>query len=392
MTTSRPRQGMHTLHESEEIYRRAFEKANLGMCLVDLKGKILQANEKMSEIFGYSQPELEAITVNDLAVPEDAPVSTLFMGEAIAGSEDQKIFEKRYYHRDGHIIHGQVASSLVRDVNGEPLYFISQVQDITERKRAEERIKASEEKFRKAFMTAADAFFLATLNEGRIIEANESFKDVFGFTREEAIGKTSVELGLYADPNDRKNWVAELKACGQVRNLKLQGRKKGGARLIASLSVSLIDGSDQKLILGTAKDITEQLSAQNALRASELKYRILFETADDAIMLFAEEQWVDCNESALQMFGATREQIIGAHPSRFSPPTQPDGEPSDELARTKIRLASANEPQSFEWLHCRADGTTFDAEVHLNRLDLEGKVFIQGTLPPALTSRIIGSS
>ena len=131
------------LIESEERFRQAFDHANTGMCLVDLQGILLQVNDKMTAIFGYSHQELEGMGVNDLAVPEDQTVSAAFIDQAICGDSDSATFEKRYYHRQGHIIYGEVSSSLVRDVQGRPLYFISQVQDITQRKRAEAALAQS---------------------------------------------------------------------------------------------------------------------------------------------------------------------------------------------------------------------------------------------------------
>jgi len=121
------------LRQSEEHFRLAFENANTGMCLVDLQGRLLQVNDKMSAIFGYSRQELAGMTVNDLAYPEDQTLSPAFITEAIQGLVDSATFDKRYRHRDGHLIYGQVASSLVRDQQGQPLYFISQVQDVTDR-------------------------------------------------------------------------------------------------------------------------------------------------------------------------------------------------------------------------------------------------------------------
>jgi PAS domain S-box-containing protein len=122
------------LNESEEKFRLAFNHANSGMCLVDCKGNLLQVNDKMTEIFGYSKSELERMTVNDLAISEDMELSTQFMSQAIQGISDNETFEKRYCHHQGHIICCLVASSLVHDAKGQPLYFISQVLDITERK------------------------------------------------------------------------------------------------------------------------------------------------------------------------------------------------------------------------------------------------------------------
>jgi PAS domain S-box-containing protein len=131
----------NVLKESEEKFHLAFSNANTGMCLVDLNGNLLQVNDKMTEIFGYSRSELERMTVNDIAVTEDADLSPQFISQAIQKTVDSAAFEKRYLHKKKHIIYCLVSSSLVRDANGQPLYFISQVQDITSLKQDEEKIK-----------------------------------------------------------------------------------------------------------------------------------------------------------------------------------------------------------------------------------------------------------
>ena len=129
------------LCESEERFRLAFDNANTGMCLVDLQGRLMQVNAKMCAIFGYDKVSLEAMTVNDLVIPEDTAVSPRFIEAAVHGDLDSATFEKRYRHRQGHLIYGLVSSSLVRDAQGQPLYFISQVLDISERKRLEAELR-----------------------------------------------------------------------------------------------------------------------------------------------------------------------------------------------------------------------------------------------------------
>lgn len=163
------------------------------MCLVDLHGNIFEANEKMSAIFGYSQRDLETMTVNDLALPEDTQLSGEFIDHAVAGSEEQKIFEKRYRHKDGHIVHAQVASSLVRDTNGEPLYFISQVQDITERKQTEDKLRISEERHRLLADNARDVIWTMEA-DGSISYVSPSVELVRGFTPEEAMRQPMEEI------------------------------------------------------------------------------------------------------------------------------------------------------------------------------------------------------
>jgi PAS domain S-box-containing protein len=113
------------------------------------------------------------------------------------------------------------------------------------------------------------------------------------------------------------------------------------------------------------------------IRKSEFRFRTLFDSAHDAIFTMNERTFIDCNPATLRIFQCAREQIVGQTPYRFSPQFQPDGRTSEEAAMEKINAAMAGKPQFFEWRHTRYDGTPFEAEVSLNRVDVEGEVTIQ---------------
>lgn len=123
-----------------------------------------------------------------------------------------------------------------------------------------------------------------------------------------------------------------------------------------------------------------QLKAANtALRDSESRYRTLFQGSADGIFLMT-DLFTDCNEQACRLWKCRREDIVGHSPSEFSPPVQPDGQPSMVSAKDRIERALAGDPQCFYWKHRAKDGTLMDTEVSLKALTVSGKVFLLATV------------
>ena len=125
--------------------------------------------------------------------------------------------------------------------------------------------------------------------------------------------------------------------------------------------------------IGVATDITERKQAEKSAQEKEYNYRILFESANDGIFLQDATGFLDCNQRGADMYGLPREQIIGHHPANFSPEYQPDGRLSSEVAAEKITATLNGDPQTFEWQPMRANGTPFDVEITLNKVELGDK-------------------
>ncbi|AMV24268.1 putative diguanylate cyclase YegE [Gemmata sp. SH-PL17] len=131
------------LRESEERFRSAFDAAPIGVALVSPEGRWLKVNQSVCALVGYSEAELLTIDFQTITHPDDLGADLALVEQVLRGELASYQMEKRYFHKSGHVIDVLLAVSLVRDARGEPLYFISQIQDITERKRAEARLLAS---------------------------------------------------------------------------------------------------------------------------------------------------------------------------------------------------------------------------------------------------------
>ena len=136
------------LKESEQRFRRSFDNATIGMALVGRDGRWLQVNRSLCEILGYPEEELLGKTFQDITHPDDLDVDLDNLRRMLAGETRTYQTEKRYFHREGHVVWILLSVSLVQDEEGEPLYFVSQVQDISERKRAEQKIRDAEQRYR----------------------------------------------------------------------------------------------------------------------------------------------------------------------------------------------------------------------------------------------------
>ncbi len=132
------------LREAQETIERSFENANIGVCFIDLDGRFLKVNREMCDILGYSREELEGKDVSEITYPGDQSVKDAMLRKTLREGSVRNVFEKRYHHKDGHIVQCIVASSLIRDRRGTPLYHIAHVQDITEQKKMKERLGRAE--------------------------------------------------------------------------------------------------------------------------------------------------------------------------------------------------------------------------------------------------------
>lgn len=183
----------------------------------------------------------------------------------------------------------------------------------------------SEEKFRLAFQTSPDSINLNRLSDGRYIDINEGFTKLTGYTREDSIGKTSIDLNIWADPLERDRLVQALKRDGCVENLEARFRRKNGEVGVGLMSARLLRLNQEEVILSITRDITERKQMEDALRESENRYHQLFDASTDAILVRSGETIAQVNSAALKLFGAKHSgDLVG---KRYIDFVHPDDRP-----------------------------------------------------------------
>jgi PAS domain S-box-containing protein len=254
----------HKRAEQElQIRNWAIESAVDAIAISDLEGRLDYVNPAFLKLWRYgSRAEVMGRSAVDFwqtadrakQVIDELGVTGGWVGELEARASDGSPFPVK------------VSASLIKNVDGEPIRMMASFADITERKRTEESLRESEERFSKAFATSPYAFIIANMADGAIIEVNDAFTTISGFSREEALGGSTLGLKIWVDEGDRQRMVASLRDGRPVVGLETRLRGKSGHIKTVLLSAQVIRLGNRPCIVSMAEDITERKRAEDELR------------------------------------------------------------------------------------------------------------------------------
>jgi two-component system sensor histidine kinase/response regulator len=254
------------LKASETRFQSAFDHAPTGIALVTPTGRFLQVNQSFCGMVGYTGEELLALDFQFVTHPDDLAASCEILRQLIAGEFTTVQIEKRYVHKLGHEVSALTHLSLVADAQAKPLYVIAQMQDITERKRAEKALTQSEQRFRDLFENASDVIYTADF-DGNFTSLNKSGERMTGYTREEALHLNFAQvvspetLKLVKEMSERK-----LRSSDETI-YELEFFKKGGEPLLVEVSSRAIFNNGEPVgIQGIGRDITQRKQVEAELK------------------------------------------------------------------------------------------------------------------------------
>jgi diguanylate cyclase (GGDEF)-like protein/PAS domain S-box-containing protein len=273
-----------SLRDSQARFQSAFTFAPIGMALVAPDGHWLQANPALCDILGYSETELLSTNFQTVTHPDDLDADWQQLRRALAGEIVSYQIEKRYYHKQGGLVWVMLAVSLVRDSRGDPLYFVSQVQDITERKRGLDALRESGERYRQMFEEAerlrqfnssiaevmAEGLAMEDA-EGRITLVNPKLLNSLGYSADELIGQHWTMLIAPRDL-ERVMHITAQRAAGIHSIYEAWLQTKSGQELPALVSATPLMKSGRFAgTLATLTDISDRKRAEDALQAANVK-------------------------------------------------------------------------------------------------------------------------
>ena len=284
------------MSDSEGRFRSAFEYAPIGMAIIGLDNRYLRVNQALCDMLGYTEEELLSKSTVEVTHPDYHQASVTRTQALLEGKIDRDRLEKRYIHADGRVVWALSSVSVVRNSAGEPDYFISHYQDITERKKAEEALKESEGFFRALYERAHHPIFLLD-QKLNFVDVNPYACEFYGYDREEFKRMKVLDIALPEERSDLQQRAERMRQRGEIFVRETRHRKKNGETVTVTADATVVSREGQELYVSKITDITERKQAEERLRQAESRYRTLVERMPAVVYI----QEIGSPDSALYM-------------------------------------------------------------------------------------------
>jgi PAS domain S-box-containing protein len=306
------------LRESEEKYRTILESIDEGYFEVDLAGNFTFFNDALIDIVGFARNELMGMNNLDYTTPETAKEMYQIFSEIYRTGNSAEIFDYEVVRKDGSVRVLEMSASLLRGPTGEPTGFRGLARDVTERKRAQEALQESEERYRSLFNNSHSVMLLIHPESAQIVDANPAACSFYGWSHQQLTGKKIVEI----------NTLAAEEVFLEMERARFQNRQHFYFRhRLANDEVRDVEVHSgpivlhgKKLLYSIIHDITERKRTEEALRESEERYRTVLEANPDPVVVYdMEGKVIYFNPAFTRVFGWSLEERLGKKMDVFVP-------------------------------------------------------------------------
>ncbi len=362
--------------QSLRLFRMLIDQSNDAIEVIESETRrFIDINGKTCLDLGYSREELLSLSIFDIDPSADESMVARLAGEL--QESGSAIFESIHRRKDGSTFPVEVS---VKQVQFDRLYWVAVARNITERKRSEEALKKSEEKFSKVFRLSPMAITLTSVKDHRYLDVNEAFERITGWRRDQVIGRTPFDIGLWVNPAERVELAKRILTEGCLRNLEASLRRKDGALFIGLGTAELIELNGEPCAINVFTDITERKGAEQA----QLRLAAIVESSDDAIISKDVNGIITSwNAAAERIFGFTGTEAVGQSITIIIPP-----ELENEEREILRRLRTSEHVQHYETIRVTKQGNEVNVSLTISPMrNSEGQVVGASKIARDITER-----
>lgn len=292
------------MNQNLNQYRLMFESASTGIAKVSLEGRFLEVNEYIRQFLGYSEIEFHNLSYKDITFTDDIKPDALLVQKLLKGELSSCSIEKRYIHKNGQLVWANLSVSIQHDANGVPLFFISVIKDITERKQLTAKIAEAAQQYEHILKTTSDGFWVLN-TDGYILEVNDSFCRISGYSRDELLQMHVNVLDANASAAQTIRHIQQVIAQG-CDLFKTQHYRKNRSIIQMEISATYLPSSNT--IICFLRDISDREQQQRAMIDARISADLAIKRA-----AIAERQIVNIYEETSKRIGLELHDDLGQH-------------------------------------------------------------------------------
>ncbi len=362
------------LKESEEKFRNITEQSLVGISIIQ-DGRYKYFNKRFCEMSGYSPEEINSWVSNEFAKvvhPDDRDfVMEQAFKKQVGDSDVVNQYSYRIIRKDGEIRWFEILSKTI-NYEGHPA-DLAMIIDITDKIKAERQLRDSEDKFSKAFNSNVLSMSISSFEDGKFIEVNDAFLNYVGHSREEVIGKTTDELGLWVSEKVRKRFIRLIDKHGSLFNIETKDIPRTGETKYGLVSYIKIMLNEKPFLLSILNNITPRKLAEQQLKESEEKFRYIADHSLLGITILQDGVFKYFNKKVAETFGGSEEEIENWGPGESIKFIHPDDRDLVIRQALKVQRGEFDDAVNYKYRIVKKDGKIGWRETFSKSIIYEGR-------------------